>query len=408
METGPLPFAPVVSAVWKTDPFLGDPLMNEPVEKQREGTESRRGFLKTTALAGAALAGGAAGRSEVGEKSAPTSGKLPLRIAGYDYDRVKGLMDGSVRVEGCDVRFVESNIYELNANALGGKKTWEVTEVGLHPFLLAYANDAFRDYTLIPVFPLRTFRHKSIFIRTDRGIETPRDLRGKTVAAAGYSQSSLTWIRGFLRHEYGVKPEEMRWVISARSSDKGKVSKNESRLPRGVPIRPGPKGKDEGELLAAGEVDAVFSAIEPKVYQEGHPKVARLFPDYRKTERAYYAKTGIFPIMHAVAIRCDMVKKHPRLPGAVFRAYSQAKELMYQDLQKSGWYKISLPWIEQELAETRKLMGANYWPYGIAPNRKAIEALFQYSHEQGLAKRKLTIKELFHPSTLDLEEKISP
>ena len=337
-------------------------------------------------------------------RTSSKSGRLSLTIAGYPFDRVKGLVDGSVKVEGCDTRFEISSIYKLNAEAMGGTQRFEVQEIGLHPFMLAYANHNFRDFTLIPVFPLRTFRHKSIFIRTDRGIAKPEDLQGKTVAVAGYSQSSLTWIRGFLLHEYGINPENIQWIISAKSSDKGKVSRYESALPVGVPIQFGPEGKDESDLLVAGDVDAVFSAKEPQAYIDRHPKVVRLFSDYRRIERAYFAKTGIFPIMHSVAIRRNVVERNPWLPEAVFNAYSQAKDRMYKTLQNLGWAMISLPWIGKELEETRALMGGNFWPYGIAPNRKTLDALFQYSYEQGLAMRRLTVEELFHPSTLNLIE----
>ena len=376
----------------------------------KRGT-SRRTFLKLTALAGGIL--GIPGFSQAASsqpgspgiiRTSSKSSRPSITIAGYPFDRVKGLVDGKVKVEGCDTRFDVSSIYKLNAVAMGGGQKWEVQEIGLHPFMLAYANNNFRDYTLIPVFPLRTFRHKSIFIRTDRGITTPEDLRGKTIATAGYSQSSLTWIRGILQHEYGIKPENVQWIISIKSSDKGKVSKNESALPEGVPIQFGPEGVDESELLVAGKVDAVFSAKEPQAYIDGHPKIARLFSDYRQVERTYFTKTGIFPIMHAVAIRQDVAKKYPWLPEAVFQAYSQAKQQMYRALQDLGWAMISLPWIGKELEDTQEIMGKNFWPYGIEPNRQALEALFQYSHEQGLAKRKLTVEELFHPSTLKLIE----
>ena len=137
---------------------------------------------------------------------------------------------------------------------------------------------------------------------------------------------------------------------------------------------------------------------------EGHPKVARLFPDFRTTERAYFAKTGVFPIMHAVAIRKDIIEHNPWLLKAVFNAYSQAKQSMYDHLKKMAWVTNALPWIAQEIEETRALMGENFWPYGIAPNRKALETLFQYSYEQGLASRRLTIEELFHPLSLEFME----
>ena len=175
-------------------------------------------------------------------------------------------------------------------------------------------------------------------------------------------------------------------------------------MPKGLSVSKGPEGQDESDLLESGEVDALFHAAEPRAYVQGHPNVARLFSDYRKVERAFYKKTGIFPIMHAVAIRNDVVESNPWLPRAVFNAYAESKKMMYDAMKKMGWATISLPWVGQEIEETRKLMGENFWPYGIAPNRKTLEALFQYSHEQGLAQRRLRIEELFHPSTLELLE----
>jgi 4,5-dihydroxyphthalate decarboxylase len=227
------------------------------------------------------------------------------------------------------------------------------------------------------------------------------------VATPGFSSTSLTWLRGIVKHEYGVSPEEIQWVISSKDSSAkaaGKVSKQESMVPKGLSVSKGPEGKDESDLLEYGEVDALFHAAEPRAYIEGHPKVARLFPDFRRTERAYFKKTGIFPIMHAVAIRNALVEQHPWLPKAVFDAYSKAKNLMYDHLNKMGWAAISLPWAAQEIEETRAVMGENFWPYGIAPNRKALDTLFRYSYEQGLASKRLTIQELFHPTALALKE----
>jgi 4,5-dihydroxyphthalate decarboxylase len=273
--------------------------------------------------------------------------------------------------------------------------------------MLAYANDGFRDYSLLPIFPLRLFRHKSVFIRTDRGIKKPEDLRGKMIATAGYSSTSLTWIRGIFQEEYGLKPKDIQWIISSKDSSAkhaGKVSKQESKFPEGVPINMGPAGKDESDLLESGEVDALFHAGEPRAYIEGHPKVGRLFPDYRSTERAYFSKTGIFPIMHAVAIKRSLVKRNPWLIEAVFKAYSQSKQMAYDYMAKAAWFKESLPWFGQEFEETRALMGNNYYSYGIEPNRRTLKALFRYSHQQGLCNRELTIEELFEPASIELAE----
>jgi 4,5-dihydroxyphthalate decarboxylase len=366
---------------------------------------SRRSFItKTLATACAFSAAPAyAGQKDTVDKSK----KLPLKMAGYELDRVAGLVDGRVKVSGCDASFELAGVGDMNTDVFSGGQTRDVTEIGLHPYMLAYANEGFRDYSLLPVFPLRVFRHKSIFINTNSGIKNPEDLRGRKVATPGFSSSSLTWLRGIIQHEYGVRPEEIEWVVSSKDSSAGvagKVSKQESMIPDGLNVTKGPVGKDESDLLVDGDVDALFHAAEPRAYTQGHPDVARLFSDYRQTERAYYKKTGIFPIMHAVAIRNSLAEKNPWLPEAVFNAYSQAKQLMYNDLRKTGWATISLPWVGKELEETRALMGDNFWPYGIDANRKALETLFQYSYEQGLASRKLKIEDLFHPSTLDLKE----
>jgi 4,5-dihydroxyphthalate decarboxylase len=367
---------------------------------------SRREFIKNSIIAvGAASALSTV--SAVPVNAAATPSKLSLIVSGYKLDRTEALIDGRVQVEGCDIKFEPLGIGDINTNVFSGPQTLNVTEIGLHPFMLAYANEGFRDYSLLPIFPIRVFRHKSIFIRTDRGIKSPEDLRGKKVATPGFSSTSLTWLRGIVQHEYGVKPEEIQWVQSSKDSSAkaaGKVSEQESVVPKGLSVSKGPEGKDESDLLESGEVDALFHAAEPRAYIEGHPKVARLFHDFRKTERAYFKKTGIFPIMHAVAIRNSLIEQHPWLPQAVFDAYSKAKSLMYDHLKKMGWAAISLPWVAQEIEETRALMGENFWPYGIKTNRRVLEALFQYSYEQGLASKKLTIEELFHTSSLKLTE----
>ena len=367
---------------------------------------SRRDLLKT---ASAVSALSIAGISTASPSSTKTkTKKLAIKMAGYDYDRVQALIDGRVEIEGCTTKFEVSRIGDLNTHIFSGPKTREVTEVGLHPFMLAYANEGFRDYTLLPIFPLRVFRHKSIYIRTDRGIKKPEDLRGKKIATPGYSSTSLVWIRGVVQDEYGISPEDVHWIISSKDSTAsatGGPSKQENILPKGLLYSEGPAGKDESDLLESGEVDALFHAAEPRAYMQGHPDIARIFPDSRATEQAYFSDTGIFPIMHAVAIRKDVLKENPWLAESVFNAYSQAKQKTYDYLTKQAWYKTSLPWVSQELEETRSVMGKNFWTYGLTePNRKTLDTLFRYSYEQGLCNKKLTVEELFHPAGFELME----
>ena len=377
--------------------------------KRSEGrTISRRSFLKTAA-GGAAVLGGSLLTTVASAQSMKTDkapDALDITIAGYPFDHVRPLIDGRVPVEGCNVTFQRGRIGDLNTHVLSGPRELEVTEIGLMPFILAYANEGFRDYSLIPVYPLRLFRHKSVFVHVDRGIERPEDLKGKRIGTPGYSSTSLTWIRGFMQHEYGVKPEDLEWIVSAQDSsaeDAGAVSKQESVVPEGISIRAGPEWKDESDMLVDGDVDALFHAAEPKAFTAGHPKIKRLFPDPRATERGYFARTGIFPIMHAVAIRNDVIDAHPWLPEAVFNAYSQAKQMQYEAMGEQ-WILGTLHWFGQEFEETRELMGENFWPYGIDANRKTLDALLRYSHEQGLAKKRSTVEELFHPSSLHFSE----
>lgn len=381
-------------------------MKNETGEKKANLNFSRREFIKATALTIGAAGALTVCRLPQAQATEKPKG-LSLSMAGYKFDRTKALIDGRVKIEGCNIQFKESGIGDINTNVFSGPQTLDVTEIGLHPFMLAYANDNFRDYSLLPIFPLRLFRHKSVFIRTDRNIKKPEDLRGKKIATAGYSSTSLTWIRGVFQDEYGLKPEDMQWVISQKDSsakDAGKVSKQENIFPKGVPISMGPEGKDESDLLEDGEVDAVFHAGEPKGYIQGHPKIGRLFPDYRSVERAFFSKTGIFPIMHAVAIKKSLVKQNPWLIEAVFKAYSQSKQMAFDYMAKTAWLRDSLPWFGQEFDETRALMGDNYYSYGIKPNRKVLESLFRYSYQQGLCKRKLTIEEIFEPVSIKLIE----
>ena len=173
---------------------------------------SRRKFFKNTLAA--ALVVNSSHTYSRAENISERSKKLPLKISGYDLDRVAGLVDGSVEVAGCDVTFEVAGIGDMNTDVFSGQQTRDVTEIGLHPYMLAYANEGFRDYSLIPVFPIRVFRHKSIFINTTSGIEKPEDLRGRKVATPGFSSTSLTWLRGIVQHDYGVRPEEIEWVVS--------------------------------------------------------------------------------------------------------------------------------------------------------------------------------------------------
>lgn len=373
---------------------------------RKEIVIKRRQFLKTAAV-GIAAGGGILSGQQVRAAEQARGAKVPaIKVAGYDYDRVRAIMDGRVGIEGAKVSFDTKDIYGVTKHAFGPDKKYEVTEIGLFPFLRKYTNEGFRDYTLIPVFISRTFRHRNIFVHVDSGINKPEDLRGRIVGTPGYGFSSNTWIRGFLLDEYGVKAEDMQWIETTESSDGGKLSQKLNRyfLPDDFPLEKGPPGVDESELLLSGGCDALITAITPRAFLEGNPKVKRLFPDVKAVEQAYYENTGVFPIMHAVAIRTDVIAANPTLPKAVFEMYSKAKKMAYANLETTTSLKVTLPWVTQEFEDTRSLMGKNFWPYGIEANRKELELVMRYAHEQGFVKRRDNFEELFHPSTLKLLE----
>lgn len=366
---------------------------------------NRRSWMKATAAVAAAGAWTAlTGRSAQAATDGEPEIKPEIKLAGYDYDRVRAIMDGAVGIPGSGVDFDVQNIYDLNQFAFGPERKYAVTEIGLIPYITKYLNEDFRDYALIPVFISRIFRHRNLFVHADAGIETPSDLRGKRVGTPGYGMSAATWIRGFLLDEYGVKPDDMQWIETAKSSDAGTLNKGFSKyfFPDDFPFVQGPPGVDESELLLSGGCDALITAITPTSFLEGNPKIKRLFPDVRAAEREYFQKTGLFPIMHAVAVRKDAIEADPGLPKAVFEMYSQAKQLAYANLETTTSLKVTLPWVTQEFEDTRKLMGKDFWRYGIEANRKELELVMRYTHEQGLVKRRGEFEELFDPSTLSL------
>ena len=363
----------------------------------------RRGFLKASA---AVAAVGALGVLPDRASHSAQAEKPKIKIAGYDYDRVRAIMDGMVGIEGSDVSFHYEDIYALNNYVFGPERKYVVSELGLIPYVSKYVNEDFRAYTLIPVFISRIFRHRNVFVHADSGIKKPGDLRGKRIGTPGYGMSANTWIRGFLLDEYGVKADDMQWIETTKSSDKGKLNEGMAKyyFVDDFPLVSGPPGIDESELLLNGNCDALITAITPIAFLDGNPKINRLFPDFRAAEQEYFKKTGLFPIMHVVGIHTDAIKANPGLPKAVFEMYSKAKQMAYANLETTTSLKVTLPWVTQEFEDTRKLMGENFWSYGIEPNRKELELVMRYTHEQGLVKRRLNFEELFHPSTLELKE----
>ena len=325
-----------------------------------------------------------------------------ITLATWDYDRVRPVLDGRVEVEGFDVAPVVIEPSALFPRTLR-QAAFDVSELSFSSYLFQTARGDCQ-YVAIPVFPSRAFRHGSIYVRADAGIEEPKDLEGRLIGIPEYQMTQVVYVRGFLADEYGVDFHKLRYRRGA-TNFAGLKERLPLDLPDSVDIEPIPADKSTNDLIMAGELDAIIAPQPPQAFVDGDPKVRQLFPDVVAAERAYYEKTGIFPIMHVLVVRKTLAEEHPALAPALFRAFIEAKKLAMAELDaiaEASANKITLPWFAAELAQTKALVGKDFWSYGVAENAKELSDMCRYSHEQHLSARLLTVGELFVPETVDM------
>ncbi len=324
---------------------------------------------------------------------------VKLSLAVCHYDRTIAIFDGRAPIEGCDVTAVPLEPEESFHRAFKFQE-FDVTEISMSSYLMT-ASRGEAHYIAIPAFVSRLFRHSSIYIRTDRGIKTPADLKGKIIGVPEYQMTANVWVRGILEEEYGVKPRDIRWRRGGME-DPGREERAKIKLPDDIELQAVPTDRSLTDMLEKGELDAVIGARAPTCFLRGVPNVARLFPDYPAVEEAYYNKTKLFPIMHAIGIRRSLVEKDPWLAVSVYKAFLKAKALCLHEMGQIGHLATMLPWPVHEYDRVRKFMGEDFWPYGAHENRHALETLMRYSFEQGLSARKLDVDEMFAKPTYDL------
>jgi 4,5-dihydroxyphthalate decarboxylase len=313
------------------------------------------------------------------------------------YDRTAPLLDGSVKVEGADLAFQSPPLEELFVRAFD-KGEYDIAELSLSNYVYL-TSEGRCQFIGLPVFPSRTFRHAAIYIRTDKDLRSPRDLAGRLVGVREFSMTAALMARGVLEDDFGVPASAIRWRYGrAESYDSPPVVR---MRPRGIEVEPIAAGENLSDLLRAGNIDALVAYKPPSCFEEKAPHVRRLFPDHIAAERDYYARTGIFPIMHLVAVRRELAATNPGLCIAVCNAFEEAKRMAFEALEGYSSLAVSLPWAPANLADARAVMGEDFWPYGVARNRAAIEAVTRYSAAQGLASRVLRIEELFAGNTLE-------
>lgn len=319
---------------------------------------------------------------------------LKLSVGCGDYDRTEALRSGVVQPEGIDLTYVPIQSPPEIFARMVKNHAFDFSEMSTSMYLTLRAKEEF-PFVALPVFPSKVFRHGFIFVNTGSSIRTAKDLEGKRVGVPEYRQTAAIWIRGILQHEYGVDLDTIQWFEGGA---------NVPREPDVLDLRPdreidirfiGPE-KSLNDMLEAGEIDAMIGARKP-FSLDTSPRVERLFPDYREEEKAYYRKTGIFPIMHTLVVDEALYREHPWVAESMFKAFSQAKEWCLERMRFSGTMRYTLPWLFADIDEMFEVFGDDPWAYGLEPNRPALEALIQYLHDQKFLANKVAVEDMFLP-----------
>jgi 4,5-dihydroxyphthalate decarboxylase len=324
--------------------------------------------------------------------------RLELSVATGDYDRTRAIVDGRVRIDGVDPVCMLLSPEEMFFRAFR-HRDFDVSELSLSSYCVTVANSD-PHYVAVPVFLSRAFRHTSIYIRTDRGIEKPADIAGRRIGIAEYQQTANVWVRGLLEQDFGVRQSDIVWVRGGMDTP-GRPEKLALDLPADVRIEAAPEGATLNAMLADGAIDGFIGPRAPRCFDEGHPDVARLFVDSIAAATDFFARTRIFPIMHVLGLRRSLAAEHPWLPGALLKAFTAAKDLATTALGDTSATKVTMPFVEDNLHHVRRFIGADYWSYGVADNEHVLEAFCKMHHQQGLSSRRLRVDELFHPSTYE-------
>lgn len=311
--------------------------------------------------------------------------KLKLTMACGRYDRTQPLIDGRVEPEGVDLTFIPLRPGETFWRMLNHGE-FDASEMSLSSYTILRSEGDTR-FIAIPVFPSRVFRHSAVYLRADSKIQKPEDLKGKRVGVADYQMTAAVWVRGFLMNDYGVMPEDINWVI-------GRPVRT-IKPPEGIRCEFMSPDTTLEDMLERGEIDALASVMIPKTLGK---TTRRLFADPRKVEREYYERTRIFPIMHTFVLKTKLYEENPWLAISFYRAFCRARDIAYYWMYDTDALTVSLPWVIDELESTRRIFGPQVWDYSIEGSRPTLDALVRQLDQQKLARRPMTVEELFVPN----------
>jgi 4,5-dihydroxyphthalate decarboxylase len=319
---------------------------------------------------------------------------LQLTFACGPYDRMDALAKGTVQPAGIDLNFIEiEHPRDIFDRMIRGQE-FDVSEMSASEYICRYA-DGERDLIAIPIFPSRAFRHNCIAVNTDV-IQQPSDLNGKRIGVQLYTMTAAVWIRGVLQ-EAGVDLSTITWVEG--DIDRPGAHGNPKAKPLVRPIKLVPNTKETKSLsqcLEDGEIAATIGAIPPPCLGQV-PNVRHLFPNIREAQKQYFQRAGIFPIMHLVVIKKEIVDKHPFVASSLFHAMNESKDMALRRMKFAGTYRYMLPFLPSDLEEIDQLFGGDPWPYGIEANRKTLEALVTFLYDQAMISRNVSLDELFAP-----------
>jgi 4,5-dihydroxyphthalate decarboxylase len=327
---------------------------------------------------------------------------LKLTLACWNYDRTRALMDGSVKPEGIELTY-HNSFPAATFHRMVGKREFEASELGLTFYLdtLHYDDPPF---VAIPVYPIRMFSHSAIYINTNKGIHEPKDLIGRKVGEFFlYGHDAGTWSKGILQDHYGVPIDSYDNYIGGVERPTPPLPWYQEKPPAHIKVQHIGTETTLDQMLDAGEIDALFSALVPPSLARKSNNVARLFPDFETVERDDYKSTGIFPIQHVVAIRKDVYQANPWVATSLYKAFKEARDKAYETYrhQSENMHRMfMIPWLTQHCLEMQELLGDDWFPYGLKRNYRALDTFLRYHHEQGLSKRRFKPEDLFVPETL--------
>ena len=325
--------------------------------------------------------------------------RLRLTLACTEADQTRDVTQGCVEAEGIDLTYLPLGIPEMFHRFLVNRE-FDASECSFGRYL-ALRSQGDTSRTAIPVFLSRIFRHSAIFVRRDGRVKRPEDLRGRRVGIPDWSQTAVIYIRGLLAHEYGVALDAVQWVVGGVDRP-SRAEFDEIHPPAGVAVDHA-RDRSLDELLAAGEIDAIGCADPPRSFQHGDGRTIRLIQDYRAAEAASFRATGIFPIMHVLVLQTPVIDAHPWVARSLFKAFSEAKRRSLTRFANNSVACYPLPWVPAILEDARRELGDDWWPYGLEPNRRTLEAFVGFAHEQGVTARKMVPDELFAATVLDVE-----